>query len=595
MISVVTMENIKYRALGWVQDPNNLRSLCRVVGLFDGESPIHQEVCQSIGLLVKEQDGRAKLLAAMAVRPLKLGHQQLIGTSFKPRSASRCNGIVQAAVKGQSRPFIGDWPANNFVRWAHAFGFLYYDYADDTFALTEAGQQLASAYTSDGELNEQEQNLVINAALSYPPACRILQLLAKECAHLTKFELGSQLGFVGEGGFTSQPQGLLIQELAQNISAHERNTMRTNWEGSSDKYARTIAGWLCKLGLAQQSPKTVTVTIGGVTYSESIGQSYLITAQGLRALRRAQGVSKHRRIRKNVYYELFSPSGHDREYLRTRRAYLLQRLQKGKWVTIEALLSHLAEQGLEETAATISDDLAGFVQIGIDVECKENNYRLRDELSDFVIPIMKRLAPSDHETIKAQLREQLRYLPHHYLALVDLAYDGAQNRLFEMQTLDLLVESCHFQGLHLGGSRRPDGVIYTDQLSENYGVIIDTKAYSGGYSLPISQADEMERYIRENQQRSLEISDNSWWAYFPADLSRYYFTFISGHFKGRYQEQLQRLCRSAGVYGAAIAIDELLLFADQVAGESADTGDFERQFLQNLSLQEHHDSEADSH
>ena len=54
-----------------------------------------------------------------------------------PRSAARCNGIVQAAVRGQMRPFIGDWPADNFVRWAHALGFLRYGYQGDAFELTE--------------------------------------------------------------------------------------------------------------------------------------------------------------------------------------------------------------------------------------------------------------------------------------------------------------------------------------------------------------------------------------------------------------------------------------------------------------------------
>jgi hypothetical protein len=73
---------------------------------------------------------------------------------------------------------------------------------------------------------------------------------------------------------------------------------------------------------------------------------------------------------------------------------------------------------------------------------------------------------------------------------------NTQNRLFEMKTLELLTEVCGYQGLHLGGSRKPDGVIYTDKISDNYGVIIDTKAYSGGYNLPINQADGMQRTFK---------------------------------------------------------------------------------------------------
>ena len=49
-----------------------------------------------------------------------------------------------------------------------------------------------------------------------------------------------------------------------------------------------------------------------------------------------------------------------------------------------------------------------------------------------------------------------------------------------------MINECKYSGLHLGGGRKPDGIIYT----QKYGVIIDTKAYSGGYNLPISQSDE---------------------------------------------------------------------------------------------------------
>ena len=52
----------------------------------------------------------------------KLKYSDLVGTAFNPRSSARCNGIVQATVKGQQRPFISDWPADNFVRWAQCLG-----------------------------------------------------------------------------------------------------------------------------------------------------------------------------------------------------------------------------------------------------------------------------------------------------------------------------------------------------------------------------------------------------------------------------------------------------------------------------------------
>ena len=174
------------------------------------------------------------------------------------------------------------------------------------------------------------------------------------------------------------------------------------------------------------------------------------------------------------------------------------------------------------------------------------------------------------------MRSQILTLSHDYLCLLDLAYDGAQNRLFEMKTLELLTEECGFKGLHLGGSRKPDGIIYTEGLAENYGVIIDTKAYSKGYSLPIAQADEMERYVRENRQRREDLNPNQWWKAFEGRQDRYYFLFVSGCFKGRYREQIQRIGESAGVKGAALPVKELLLLAEELKAGRIDQQEFAR-------------------
>ena len=92
-----------------------------------------------------------------------------------------------------------------------------------------------------------------------------------------------------------------------------------------------------------------------------------------------------------------------------------------------------------------------------------------------------------------------------------------------MEVVDLLISECGYKGLHLGGGRKPDGIIYTENLKENYGTIIDTKAYSKGYSLPISQADEMRRYVEENNKRDPKINSNEWWHSFPTLLNKFSF------------------------------------------------------------------------
>ncbi|OUO94396.1 restriction endonuclease FokI C-terminal domain-containing protein [Cloacibacillus sp. An23] len=561
MISIIPTYNRRFRAFGWVQDPSNLRSLCDVVAVFDPCSAKHGEMIDKvIPRLVAEQDGRDVFIEALRHKPLKLKYAHLVGTSFTPRSASRCNGIIQAAVKGQGRDFIGDWPADNFVRWAHCFGFIKYDYADDSLEITDSGLELVQARCEGEALSGKEKDLLINAALAYPPAVRVLSLLSEtEDTHLTKFEIGRQLGFIGEDGFTSMPQKVFVRSLA-NAEATERRTMKANWEGSSDKYARMIAKWLENLGLVTRVPKEITVWSGEKSYTDTIAHSYTITAAGITALRRSIGKSRHKRIVKNVCWEMLATKGSDREYLRTRRALILKCLSEHKrGASVSDVINFLASNGFEENDNTVADDIRGLQNIGIAILIKGGEYLFDDVINDFSIPMSQSFTKSDFEETKEQIRGKLLHLPHEYLSLIDLAYDSKQNRLFEMKTLGLLTEECGYQGLHLGGSRKPDGIIYTSSEKYNYGVIIDTKAYSRGYNLPISQADEMERYIGENQTRDAKINPNKWWKHFPEEVNEFYFMFVSGHFIGNFKAQIMRISRNKAINGTAIAVANLLL------------------------------------
>lgn len=566
MIQIIQTENKRSRTFGWVQDPGSLLSLRDVVAVFDPASQKHAElVCETIPALVSERDGRERLLRAMNARPLRLSYPDLVGSAFSPRSAASCNGIIQAAVKGQLRPFIADWPADNFVRWAHAFGFIRYNYADDTFEITENGLALTAARESDTALSPGEKSLLTDAALAYPPAIRILCLLSEENAHLTKFEIGRQFGFVGESGFTNMPQDLLVQALASAETPEEKNQLKADWEGSADKYARMIAKWLSKLGLVQQIPKTVTAVVAGREYAQSIGQAYVITADGLTALRRAFGKSRHKRIPKRISFEMLATNAPGREYLRVRRAYLIKILSESKTpLTAKKIANALLAYGLVVPPETIRDDIQGFVNIGLDVVDSPGGYIWKDCLEDFVIPHPRELSTASLLEIKDELRKRLDKIPHSYLSLVDLAYDSKQHRLFEMNTVELLTKEARFLGLHLGGARKPDGIIYTDMPGKNYGVIIDTKAYSKGYGLPISQADEMERYIRENHTRSKAMNPAEWWNHFPAHIGEFYFLFVSGHFTRGIEAKLKRLSISAGANGAALAVVNLLLCANAI-------------------------------
>lgn len=580
MINIIDVNNKTIRTFGWVQNPSNFESLKKVVAIFDNTSKTYNELKdKKIKKLVEERDGQKELLNALNVNPLKIKYCNLVGTSFTPRSSARCNGIVQATVKGQRKEFIDDWSSDNFVRWAHALGFIKYNYDTDTFEITDVGRK----YVQSEDDSNEESTILEEAMLSYPPVARVLTLLSNG-EHLTKYEIGKKLGFVGEAGFTSLPLNVLIMTLATTDEPKEKNKIKTDWDGSSDKYARMISGWLVKLGLLVQRPKLVTVDFGGELYSETIGHAYMITDRGLKVVRRLLGINKVARVSKNVFWEMFATKGIDKNYIRTRRAYILKILiESNKVLTLEDIKGKLKLANINESINTIKDDINGLINTGINIKSKTTGYKIYDSINDFIIP-----KTGDTEGIKSnisllkdELRGQISHISHDYLSLIDLAFDSKQNRLFEMKVLELLVNEYGFKGRHLGGSRKPDGIVYSTTLEDNFGIIVDTKAYSEGYSLPISQADEMERYVRENSNRDEEVNPNKWWENFSEEVKKYYFVFISGSFKGKFEEQLRRLSMTTGVNGSAVNVVNLLLGAEKIRSGEMTIEELERAMFNN--------------
>ena len=559
------------RTFGWIQDAGKIENLRRTVEVFYDQSPTYRELIDKlIPTLVEKQDGRDHFISELKRIPLKLKYKDLKGTAFKPRRDSRCNGIMQAAIKGQTHGFILDWPADNFLRWAHALGFIQYDSGTDSFSITEFGLQYAKTQTGTPD----EKEILSQAFLSYPPVMRVLNLLS-DGDHLTKFEIGKQLGFVGEDGFTNLPQNILVRSLAQIEDSKERNKMLTDWEGTSDKYARMIASWLNYLGWVTQEEKQVVVAFGNKEHKSSIPQAYLITPAGLKARRRGLGINIQKRVPKNVFWEMLATKGKDRAYIRTRRALILQEIAK-KSQSVQALQQFLVEKGFNESEQTIANDLKGLKQIGLNIQQEQKGYFLQDTIQNLVVPSF-----ATTETVKSDIqesidrcRELLECVPHDYLVLIPLSFSGRQgSRLFEMKTVELLVDQCGFDGLRLGETDRPDGLIFTRELTENYGVIIDTKAYSKSFNIPRQEADKMTRYVNENIRRDSRHSPK-WWERFPPDIDLFKFLFVSGKFGGEFEKQLSRISISTqDTPGAAITSYNLLLLAEEIAKQNVNLQD----------------------
>lgn len=544
------------RTLGWVQNPSSFKNLKNVVSVFDKNTELYKEILNTkLPNLVEDLDLKNKLISEMRKEPLEMDYVLLKGHGIKSgqkRSDAKCSGIVQAAITTQGgREYTDDWTADGFLRWGISIGLLDYDSEKDTVSITQLGEDFVH---SDSE--DLDKEILTAAFLSYPPAVRILTLL-ENGEHLTKFELGKQLGGLGEVGFTSIPQDLYIQAI-ELASETDKATIRSNTEGSADKYARMISGWLSKVGLVQRIEKEVSTNIGNVEYKVKIGHSFRITLKGIKELKRARGISSYSKTDKIVYWQMLATKGKDRDYIRNRRGHIINSITN-RDRTLEDIKVYLSENDIKESVATIEDELKVIEAMGLSVKHGRNGYSIDDNIIKLAIPRTK-ISKTNVLELKDKVRDRLKYVDHRYLALIDLAYDGTANRDFEIQTIDLLINELKFKGVRLGESRKPDGIISYDIN----GVIIDNKAYSTGYNLPINQADEMIRYIEENQTRDEKINSNKWWESFDKKVKEFNYLFVSSFFKGNFKNNLKHIANRTGVNGGAINVENLLYFAEEL-------------------------------
>lgn len=566
------------RTFGWVQEAYVLGNLKRVIQLFLYDSPVNRQLREDkIPRLVPERYGRDGFIQELSREEMVIPYTHLKGKGIPKgftRSDSPCTGIVQAALPGQRKEYQSDWPADSFLRWAVSIGLLDYDREKDTCALSGTGRRYAAS--ADGSPEEEE--ILTEAFLSYPPVCRIMSLLG-DGEHMTKFQLGSRLGFIGEAGFTSIPERLILQGLKNADSRKERGKLLADTEGTSDKYVRTMCSWLKQLGWVEQEEKQVTARLGGSVYTDTIPQAYRITLKGRKAAKHIKGSSKSMKIPKRVMWDMLATKAGDRDYLRNRRTYLIQALASD-FRSIPWLVEMLEKKGIQETESVVADEIRSFENIGLSVSRVRDTYRITDKIQGLAIPASLARTPlhkSDLTAVKDQVRRRLTNVDHKYLVLIDLGFDSDSNRDYEIQTAELLTAELDFKGARLGDTRKPDVCVYYG----NQGMILDNKAYSKGYSLPMGQADEMIRYIEENKSRQTSVNPNEWWKIFGQEVDQFCFAFVSGEFTGGYKDRLNYIRERTGVPGGVIDSVDLLLMAEELKSGRLEYSRWFRYFSEN--------------
>lgn len=586
------------RTFGWVQNPSSTDTLRDILGIFVPGSYFHNFMVNerlpflASAHLFKSEDLYLKFQMILRNNnPIAYEILKGQGAGHDGRAKAKCSGLVQAAITGQQfkkyiidgkeikikKPYTDDWTADGFLRWAISLGFLDYNYSYDTCQITQTGIALVEAQT------EKEKNVILGQAfLSYPPVYRVMGLLI-QYGHLTKFEIGSRLGFTDEAGFTSFPQNIWVQAYEECDDEEEKRKLRSDTEGSSDKYARMICRWLETIGWVTKNAKIVKETFGSKTYTCFIPSAYEITAAGIINYNKALGRSKNPRKPKIVYREMLASKATNANYLRRRRSLILEFLGNHKSRTIHEIQDFLVLKDIYEEDVTIKDDIIGLINIGMDIEFDGVYYKLNDKIEKLVPyneNVIKEI--TDAVLAKNRVRLSLQYIDHKYLTLIDYAFSGQNNSLeFEIYTIDLLVNELSFHGIHLGGTRKPDGIFY----SGHNGIIIDNKAYSKGFTITRGMADEMVRYVQENNDRNPERNPNQWWLNFDESVNHFNFVFISSLFKGDVPHMLNNIKQSTGVDGCVLTAENLLYFADAIKGGELSRSSFVEMFGCNSQLE----------
>ena len=562
------------RTFGWVQNPSSFENLKRAVGILIPNSSYNLElkgILDNKNFRFSDDAIRNHLKQVISKPEIKPTYLDLVGTSFSPRSSAPCDALVQAIIPSQkpSKPYIDNWSADGFVRWAEALGFIDYEADSDTFVVTELGREFVA---DDNDFNRNKS--LETGLLRYPPVHRVLGLLNTKLHEdsdenfLSKFQIGSRLGFMGEAGFTSISYNLVIEQLKREADKEVIKDIRSNVEGSSDKYARMICKWLVNMGWVRNAE--ISIFNEKLKRNISLGHCFEITLEGTQKLNQLEGASRYPMIVKRLSWYMLATNARNKDYLRNRRYAILEYLKnKNGFVSlydITEYVNSVVGQG-RESVFVINKDIMGLEGIGLLFEYDmSNNIRLASRFSDFKPPssVNYNTKPVDEnlESYKRILLERLPHISPEWVELVEISRDKKQSRIFELKVNEILKTYYKLSSLHLGGASKPDCICWSNWEDVNWGIIVDAKAYKDGFSFPISERDKMVRYIDENKKRDKAINRNEWWLDFPSEVQKFYFLFVSSKFGANANSNLEDIYNRTNVNGGALGVEQLLMGAE---------------------------------
>lgn len=441
------------------------------------------------------------------------------------------------------------WDARCRIKAICATGMVEIDRDCQGYHLTELGQQLCDAPKSETMsrgnrvLSDEEKELFRKGLLTNPPVIRVLTILndSRKSGNgpMTKYDVGSQLGFVGDVGFTHFEAEFVARSGKSFNDA----------EGDADKWARTIISWLQQVGwVIKCDPIEV--------YGKKL-PTYTTVYEVDRVLQYAAASTV-----KYIPQEMLCSDHHPfTEVVQQRRTAILKRLSKRPYLPMLQLLEQVKADGIDTDEETLAFDILNLQQAGIRIFRERSFYRLADKIN---LDEAKENAPPLHQQVGG-LEKQIEHyvtvyadcLPTRLVDnLIRYGYDGTNSAaLFEM-TIDKFFSNMGYESQCLGqGHGRVADVIVkyrAPSYPKSYGLIIDAKAYEK-YPFPAGDVRKMKEYI---DLHGVELLQDM--------IPRHAFAFISMDFTNP-DEKLEEIAKDTAVHGTAIDVFTLLKLGSKVA------------------------------
>lgn len=458
-----------------------------------------------------------------------------------------------------------EWDARCRIKAICATGMVEIDRDCQGYRLTELGKQLCNTPKSTIKvrgirvLSDEEKEVFKKGLLSNPPVVRVLTILNESRKNgkgpMSKYDVGSQLGFVGDIGFTHFEAEFVAQSGKSFNDA----------EGDADKWARTIISWLQQVGWVQ---KCDSIDIYGKplpTYTTAYEVDRVLQYTASSTI-------------KYIPQEMLCSDHHPfTEIVQQRRVAILKKLSKSPYLPILQLLEQIKADGIDTDEETLAFDIINLQQAGIRIQKERSYYRLADKIK---LDEIKERAPLLHQQVGGIEKQIEHYvtvyadsLPTRLVDnLIRYGYDGTNSAaLFEM-TIDKFFSNMGYESQCLGqGHGRVADVIAkyrAPSYPKSYGLIIDAKAYEK-YSFPAGDVRKMKEYINLHGAELLQDM-----------IPRHAFAFISMDFTNP-DDKLEEIATDTAVDGTAIDVFSLLELGSKVAKREVAIADLYGAFTTN--------------